>query len=93
MIEREQIVATIDEEKGMVSFDTEPDKATSQQLLLRLSKQIEVGGKGRRTKRGEDDDRGRGGRERRALRGSRGGEILTSSAGGDGVEREVAAGG
>ncbi|EKX55201.1 hypothetical protein GUITHDRAFT_98981 [Guillardia theta CCMP2712] len=42
MIEREQIVATIDEEKGMVSFDTEPDKATSQQLLLRLSKQIEV---------------------------------------------------
>uniref|UniRef100_A0A7S0F2X9 COP9 signalosome complex subunit 3 n=1 Tax=Hanusia phi TaxID=3032 RepID=A0A7S0F2X9_9CRYP len=42
MIERGQIVATIDEEKGMVSFDTEPDKATSQQLLLRLSKQIQV---------------------------------------------------
>ena len=42
MIERNMIVATIDEQMGMVSFDTEPDKTSSQQLLLRLSAQIQV---------------------------------------------------
>ena len=42
MIERDMIVATIDEQMGMVSFDTEPDKTSSQQLLLRLTAQIQV---------------------------------------------------
>ena len=42
MIERNMIVATIDEQMGMVSFDTEPDKTSSQQLLLRLTAQIQV---------------------------------------------------
>ena len=42
MIEGNMIVATIDEQMGMVSFDTEPDKTSSQQLLLRLTAQIQV---------------------------------------------------
>lgn len=42
MIERNMIVATIDEQMGMVSFDTEPDKTSSQQLLLRLTAQIQT---------------------------------------------------
>ena len=42
MIECNMIVATIDEQMGMVSFDTEPDKTSSQQLLLRLTAQIQV---------------------------------------------------
>ena len=36
------IVATIDEQMGMVSFDTEPDKTSSQQMLARLSAQIQT---------------------------------------------------
>jgi len=42
MIEGNMIVATIDEQMGMVSFDTEPDKTSSQQLLLRLTAQIQT---------------------------------------------------
>lgn len=42
MIERNMIVATIDEQMGMVSFDTEPDKTSSQQMLARLSAQIQT---------------------------------------------------
>ena len=42
MIEQNMIVATIDEQMGMVSFDTEPDKTTSQQLIMRLTAQIQV---------------------------------------------------
>ena len=56
MIERNMIVATIDEQMGMVSFDTEPDKTSSQQLLLRLTAQIQVSGA---TRPAEDEFRWR----------------------------------
>eukprot|EP00287_Rhodomonas_sp_CCMP768_P007086 CAMPEP_0196729700 /NCGR_PEP_ID=MMETSP1091-20130531/10007_1 /TAXON_ID=302021 /ORGANISM="Rhodomonas sp., Strain CCMP768" /LENGTH=421 /DNA_ID=CAMNT_0042072615 /DNA_START=171 /DNA_END=1432 /DNA_ORIENTATION=- len=42
MIDKGQLVATIDEEKGMVSFDAEPEKTNSQQLLHKLVSEIQV---------------------------------------------------
>lgn len=42
MIDEGELVATMDEEKGMVSFEAEPEKTSAQQLLQRLVGEIEV---------------------------------------------------